>query len=79
MQPLSADTPKPLLPVLGKSLIEWHLENLHSAGVEDVYVVLGSQGHHIVRHVENSSVPAPRVHYVEQRQPRTRSGAWRRT
>jgi MurNAc alpha-1-phosphate uridylyltransferase len=38
MRPLTATTPKPLLAVGGKRLIEWHLANLARAGVRDVVI-----------------------------------------
>lgn len=38
MRPLTDTTPKPLLQVGGKRLIEWHLEKLAAIGVEDVVV-----------------------------------------
>ena len=38
MRPLSDSTPKPLLEVHGKRLIEWHLEALARAGVREVVV-----------------------------------------
>ena len=38
MRPLSDATPKPLLSVGGKRLIEWHLEKLRKIGVRDVVV-----------------------------------------
>lgn len=38
MRPLSDTTPKPLLRVGGKRLIEWHLEKLAAAGVRNVVV-----------------------------------------
>ena len=38
MRPLSDHTPKPLLPVHGKPLIEWHLEALARAGVREVVI-----------------------------------------
>ena len=38
MRPLSDATPKPLLRVGGKTLIEWHLENLGRAGVREVVI-----------------------------------------
>jgi N-acetyl-alpha-D-muramate 1-phosphate uridylyltransferase len=38
MRPLTDRTPKPLLPVRGKPLIEWHLEALARGGVTDVVV-----------------------------------------
>lgn len=46
MRPLTDKTPKPLLKVAGKMLVEYHLENLSRAGVQDVvinYAWLGSQ------------------------------------
>lgn len=38
MRPLSDTTPKPLLPVHGKPLIQWHLEALARDGVRDAVV-----------------------------------------
>ena len=38
MRPLTDQTPKPLLPVQGKPMIEWHLEALAAAGVQRVVI-----------------------------------------
>lgn len=38
MLPLTQNTPKPLLKVHGKPLIEYHLENLVSAGYQDIVI-----------------------------------------
>ncbi len=38
MRPLTDHTPKPLLPVADKPLIEWHLERLAEAGIHDVVI-----------------------------------------
>ena len=38
MRPLTDRTPKPLIEVRGKRLIEWHLEALARAGVRDVVI-----------------------------------------
>lgn len=38
MRPLTDHTPKPLLPVAAKPLIEWHIEALASAGVRDIVI-----------------------------------------
>jgi MurNAc alpha-1-phosphate uridylyltransferase len=37
MRPLTLTTPKPLIPVNGKPLIEYHLEALAKAGIVDVH------------------------------------------
>jgi len=38
MRPLTLTTPKPLLPVGGKPLIQWHLERLAAAGVREIAI-----------------------------------------
>lgn len=38
MRPLTDTTPKPLLAVSGKPLVEWHLEKLAALGIEDVVI-----------------------------------------
>ena len=38
MRPLTDHTPKPLLPVHGKPLLQWHLQALCQAGVEQVVI-----------------------------------------
>jgi len=38
MRPLTHHTPKPLLTVGGKRLIEWHIEKLAAAGIRDIVI-----------------------------------------
>lgn len=38
MRPLTDHTPKPLLAVGGRSLIEWHLHRLHAAGLTELVI-----------------------------------------
>lgn len=47
MMPLTASTPKPLLKVAGKALIEYHLEKLAAAGFERAVINLGWCGEQI--------------------------------
>ncbi len=49
MRPLTLTTPKPLLEVGGRSLIEWHLLKLAAAGVTDVVVNLSWLGEQLPR------------------------------
>lgn len=42
MMPLTATTPKPLLPVAGKPMIAWTIEALKNSGISDIYVLVGS-------------------------------------
>lgn len=38
MRPLTDSLPKPLLPVAGKPLIQWHLEKLAAAGIREIVI-----------------------------------------
>lgn len=38
LRPLTDETPKPLIPAAGKSLIEYHLHNLAAAGFKDIVI-----------------------------------------
>jgi N-acetyl-alpha-D-muramate 1-phosphate uridylyltransferase len=44
MRPLTDTTPKPLLPVAGKPLIEYHIENLLAAGMGEIIINLAWKG-----------------------------------
>lgn len=47
MRPLTDTLPKPLVPVRGKPLIEWHLERLAAAGVRDIVINVSHLGEKI--------------------------------
>lgn len=38
LRPLTDELPKPLIKIAGKSLIEYHLENLANAGIKDIVI-----------------------------------------
>lgn len=48
MRPLTDTAPKPLLPVGGKPLVQWHLERLAAAGFKEVVVNVSWLGQQIV-------------------------------
>jgi len=47
MRPLTANLPKPLLPVAGKPFLRHTLEALHTAGIRELGILIGWQGHRI--------------------------------
>jgi MurNAc alpha-1-phosphate uridylyltransferase len=55
MLPLTTTTPKPLLVVRGKALIEWHLEALAKAGITQVVINLHYLGDQIRAHLGNGA------------------------
>lgn len=50
MRPLTDNLPKPLLPVCGKPLLDYHLEALARAGFADVIINIAYHGEQIVAH-----------------------------
>ncbi len=55
LKPLTDTTPKALVEVRGQSLLEWHLEKMHDAGIRDVVINLGWLGEKIVERVGSGS------------------------
>lgn len=63
MRPLTDVTPKPLLTVGGKALIEYHLEKLQAIGVEDVVINHYWLGNVIEETLGDGSRYGLRIHY----------------
>ena len=53
MRPLTDDCPKPLLPVQGKALIDWHVEALGRGGVTELVVNTAWLGEQISSHLDH--------------------------
>lgn len=64
MRPLTLTTPKPLVEVAGKTLIDWALDNLGGAGVTDAVINLHHLGPRIETHLQGRS--RPRVTFVTE-------------
>lgn len=66
MRPLTDHTPKPLLRLGSRSLIEHHLQRLAEAGVKDVVVNLSWLGHLIRAELGDGSRWKLRIHYSDE-------------
>lgn len=69
MMPLTADTPKPLLPLHGRPILEHILLGLKNAGIEDVLVVVNYLAEKIEDYFGDGSKLGMRISYVEQTGP----------
>lgn len=58
MRPLTHTTPKPLVPVAGKALIDWALDGLAHAGISQAVVNLHHLGAQIEAHLKDRVQPA---------------------
>ena len=63
MRPLTDNIPKPLLPVAGKPLVQFHLEKLARAGVTDVVINHAWLGEQIEQALGNGSQWGLNIHY----------------
>lgn len=68
MRPLTDHTPKPLLTVAGKPLIQWHVEALAGAGIRDIVINLAWLGEQIRAHLGNGHRWGVNLHYSEERE-----------
>lgn len=75
MRPLTDHTPKPLLQVGGKPLIEYHLLNLQRAGIGEVIINLAYLGDKIRHHLGDGSVFGLNIQYSAEPEPLETGGA----
>lgn len=64
LRPLTNDKPKCLLPLGPKTILDWQLDTLQSAGVRDILMVVGYRREVIEEHIA-VHYPELRVQYVE--------------
>ncbi len=65
LRPLTLDTPKPLLKVGGKPIIDYNIESLQRYGVNDIYVTVNYLKDQIIGHFADPKWQG-RVHCIEE-------------
>lgn len=66
LAPFSERWPKPMLPILGKPLLQYQIEILRALGVQRIVVVVGHLGDVIVQRLGDGSSFGVRLEYVVQ-------------
>ena len=69
MRPLTLHTPKPLVPVAGQALIEYHLRALAAAGVREVVINHAWLGQQIEEHLGDGGRFGLRICYSPEGEP----------
>lgn len=69
LRPLTLTRPKALLPILGKPLLDWILDNLRSAGVKKVYISVRYMSNMIRERYGDGSGYGLKIEYVEEISP----------
>lgn len=69
IRPLSQTFPKPLLPVCNKPVMQYQIEMLRAAGIDDILVVVGHLGEHIREYFGDGSELGVQIRYVTDENP----------
>ena len=56
LMPLTANRPKPMIPVLGRPVIDYVKDAMVASGLEEIIVTTGYQGEQLVEHVSTWEV-----------------------
>lgn len=70
-----SDLPKPMIPVCGKPILEWQIENLKASGLTDVVLVIGHLGEVIKDYFGDGSRWGVTISYFIETQPLGTAGA----
>lgn len=66
IKPLSFDTPKPLLPVCNKPIMQYQIEAMAAIGITSVIVVVGHLKEKIIGYFGDGAWLGVRIRYIEQ-------------
>ena len=77
LRPLTENVPKPMLPVRGKPMIEYIVENLVQNGITDIFISINYLGHIIEKHFGDGSSWGCKISYVKEELPLGTAGSLR--
>ncbi|MGM0434564.1 MAG: N-acetylmuramate alpha-1-phosphate uridylyltransferase MurU [Pseudomonadota bacterium] len=78
LRPLTLETPKPLLPVGGRPMIQWHIEALVQAGVPDIVINTAWLGERIEAGLGDGAHLGASIEYSREGEPLETLGGLRR-
>lgn len=69
LKPLTDDTPKPMLKLGKKPIMEYTIDGLIEYGIENIHITINYLGHLIKEYFGNGSSKGINLHYVEESEP----------
>lgn len=69
LKPLTNDTPKPLLRIGNKPIIEHHLDNLAKYGIDDFWISINYLGDQIVSYFGDGANKGVSIKYIKEEKP----------
>jgi mannose-1-phosphate guanylyltransferase len=77
LRPLTNTTPKQMLPVVDRPMIEWVIGHLVDSGIDDVVLALGYRPDVFLEHYPEGKIAGASVHYAAEPEPLGTAGAIR--
>ena len=72
---VKSDVPKPMIPICGKPILEWQIENLKACGLTDITLVVGYLGQVIKEYFDDGSKYGVSISYFVEDLPLGTAGA----
>lgn len=69
------EIPKPMLPLNGKPMLQWQIENLKEYAITDIVIIIGHLGHKIQEYFGDGSRFDVHITYIEETIPLGSAGA----
>lgn len=70
------EIPKPMIPILGKPLLEWQIEKCKENGIREIILIIGHLGNKIREYFQDGAKWDVNVSYIEEEEPLGTAGAF---
>ncbi len=75
LRPITYEVPKPMMPVKGKPILQYHIEQLRKYGIIDIIISIGYLGNKIKEYFGDGTRFGVKITYVEESEPLGTGGA----
>lgn len=75
LRPITDDLPKPMIPIMGKPLLEWNIENLKNHGIDEVVLSTCYKSHKIENYFGDGKKLGVKISYISEDMPLGTGGA----
>ena len=75
LRSISEDLPKPMVPVLGKPILEYQIEELKKSGIDDIVIMTGYKAERIREYFGDGSRLSVHISYINEDYPMGTAGA----
>jgi dTDP-glucose pyrophosphorylase len=69
LRPLTEKTPKPMLPLGNKPIIEHNIDHLKKYGITNIHISINYLGQQLIDHFDDGSSRDLNIHYIEEKSP----------